>query len=73
MNPKIQKLRTELAKNQEKIRKLEARNVELTQQIRELEDLDIVGMVRAQGLSMEEFAKMLRHMQPNQEAAEHEN
>ena len=73
MNPKIQKLRTELAKNQEKIRKLEARNVELTQQIRELEDLDIVGMVRAQGLSMEEFAMMLRHMQPNQEVAEHEN
>ena len=73
MNPKIQKLRTELAKNQEKIRKLEARNVELTQQIRELEDLDIVGMVRAQGLSMEEFAKMLHHMQPNQEVAEHEN
>ena len=73
MNPKIQKLRTELAKNQEKIRKLEARNVELTQQIRELEDLDIVGMVRAQGLSMEEFAKMLRHMQPNQEVAEYEN
>lgn len=73
MNPKIQKLRTELAKNQEKIRKMEARNVELTQQIRELEDLDIVGMVRAQGLSMEEFAKMLRHMQPNQEVAEYEN
>lgn len=65
MNPKIQKLRTELAKNQEKIDKLEARNAELRQQIRELEDLDIVGMVRAQGLSMEEFAKMLRYMQPS--------
>lgn len=73
MNPKIQKLRTELAKNQEKIDKLETRNGELRQQIRELEDLDIVGMVRAQGLSMEEFAKMLRHMQPSQEVTEHEN
>ena len=73
MNPKIQKLRTELAKNQDKISKLEARNVELTQQIRELEDLDIVDMVRAQGLSMEEFAKMLRYMQPNQEVTDHEN
>ena len=41
--------------------------------IRELEDLDIVGMVRAQGLSMEEFAKMLRYMQPNQEVTDHEN
>ena len=73
MNPKIQKLRTELAKNQETIDKLEARNGELRQQIRELEDLDIVGMVRAQGLSMEEFAKMLRYMQPSQEVTEHEN
>lgn len=73
MNPKIQKLRTELAKNQEKIDKLETRNGELRQQIRELEDLDIVGMVRAQGLSMEEFAKMLRYMQPSQEVTEHEN
>ena len=73
MNPKIQKLRTELAKNQEKIDKLEARNGELRQQIRELEDLDIVGMVRAQGLSMEEVAKMLRYMQPSQEVTEHEN
>ena len=73
MNPKIQKLRTELAKNQEKIDTLEARNGELRQQIRELEDLDIVGMVRAQGLSMEEFAKMLRYMQPSQEVTEHEN
>ena len=53
MNPKIQKLRTELAKNTDKISKLQARNAELTQQIRELEDLDIVGMVRAQGLSVE--------------------
>ena len=73
MNPKIQKLRTELAKNLDKISKLEARNAELTQQIRELEDLDIVGMGRAQGLSMEEFAKMLRYMQPNQEVTDHEN
>ena len=73
MNPKIQKLRTELAKNQEKIDKLETRNGELRQQIRVLEDLDIVGMVRAQGLSMEEFAKMLRYMQPSQEVTEHEN
>ena len=73
MNPKIQKLRTELAKNQEKIDKLETRNGELRQQIRELEDLDIVGMIRAKGLSMEEFAKMLRYMQPSQEVTEHEN
>ena len=72
MNPKIQKLRTELAKNNEKINKLQARNEELTQQIRELEDLDIVGMVRAQGLSMEEFTNMLSHMHQRREEVDHE-
>ena len=60
MNPKIQKLRNELDKNLDKIRKLEARNAELKQQIRELEDVDIIGMVRAMGLSTEELAKLIR-------------
>ena len=60
MNPKIQKLRNELDKNLGKIRKLEARNVELKQQIRELEDVDIIGMVRAMGLSTEELAKLIQ-------------
>ena len=61
MNPKIQKLRNELDKNLDKIRKLEARNTELKQQIRELEDVDIIGMVRAMGLSTEELAKLIRN------------
>lgn len=60
MNPKIQKLRTELDKNLNKIRKLEVRNVELKQQIREMEDVDIIGMVRAMGLSTEELAKLIQ-------------
>ena len=60
MNPKIQKLRNELDKNLDKIQKLEARNAELKQQIRELEDVDIIGMVRAMGLSTEELAKLIR-------------
>ena len=60
MNPKIQKLRNELDKNLDKIRKLEARNTELKQQIRELEDVDIIGMVRAMGLSTEELAKLIQ-------------
>ena len=60
MNPKIQKLRNELDKNLDKIRKLEARNADLKQQIRELEDVDIIGMVRAMGLSTEELAKLIR-------------
>ena len=60
MNPKIQKLRAELDKNTEKITKLQARNTEIKQQIRELEDMDIIGMVRAMGLSTEELAKLIQ-------------
>ena len=63
MNPKIQKLRAELEKNNEKISKLQSRNTEIKQQIRELEDTDIIGMVRAKGLTMEEFAAFLYQIQ----------
>ena len=73
MNPKIQKLRTEMDKNNDKIGKLQARNAELKQQIRELENADIVGLVRAKGLSMEEFAELLGQLQPKEEAASHED
>ena len=44
MNPKIQKLRAELEKNNEKISKLQSRNTEIKQQIRELEDMDLIGI-----------------------------
>ena len=46
MNPKLQKLRAELDKNTEKISKLQSRNAELKKQIQELENIDIIGMVR---------------------------
>ena len=63
MNPKINKLRTELEKNNGKIAALQAKNKELEKQIRELENLDIVGMVREQGMTMEQFAELFRRMQ----------
>ena len=66
MNPKIQKLRGELAKNKGKISELQAKNRELEKQIRELEDTDIIGMVREHGMSMEQFAELFRKMQSAQ-------
>ena len=60
LNPKIQKLRAELGKNREKVSELQARNKELEKQIRELENIDIVGLVRAEGLGLEQFAELLR-------------
>lgn len=64
MNPRIQKLRGELEKNTEKISKLQTRNTELKQQIQELENLDIIGMVRESGLTPEMLAGMLAGIQP---------
>lgn len=62
MNPKINKLRTELEKNNGKIAALQVKNKELEKQIRELENLDIIGMVREQGMTMEQFAELFQKM-----------
>ena len=59
MNPKINKLRAELEKNNEKMEKLQARNAEL-QQLQEAENLEILGMVRACGMSVEEIVQLLK-------------
>lgn len=63
MNPRITKLRTELEKNRSKITDLQSRNRDLEKQIRELEDTDIIGMVRENGMTMEQFAELFHRMQ----------
>lgn len=73
MNPKIQKLRSELEKNSEKIAKLQSRNSEIKQQIRELENEDIIGLVRANGINMDELAQFLHMMKTADNAAEKED
>lgn len=60
MNLKINKLRAELEKNNEKMEKLQARNAELQQQLQEAENLEILGMVRACGMSVEEIVQLLK-------------
>lgn len=62
MNPRINKLRAELQKNNNKIAALQAKNKVLEKQIRELENTDIIGMVRDQGMTMEEFAALFQQM-----------
>lgn len=59
MNPKINKLRAELEKNNEKMEKLQARNAELQQQLQEAENMEILGMVRACGMTVEEIVNLL--------------
>ena len=73
MKPKIQKLRSELEKNSEKIAKLQSRNSEIKQQIRELENEDIIGLVRANGINMDELAQFLQMMKTADNAAEKED
>ena len=70
MNPKLQKLRAELEKNTEKISKLHSRNAELKQQIQELENIDIIGMVRECGLSPEALSGLLAKIQASPKAAD---
>ena len=60
MNPKIPKLREELRRNRERIAVIQAHNRELEKNLRELENLDIVGMVRAQGLTLEQFTELFQ-------------
>ena len=60
MNPKIMKLREEHAKNKAKISELSARNREIEKQLRGLENTEIIGLVRAQGMSLEDFAAFMR-------------
>ena len=50
MSSKINRLRAERGKNDEKIAVLRARNNEIDKQITELENLDIVVIVRVEGI-----------------------
>lgn len=59
MNPKIEKLKAEREKNCNKIASLQTRNREIDESIRKLENTDIVGLVREQGLTPEMLAELL--------------
>ena len=70
MNPKLQKLRAELDKNTEKIEKLQSRNTELKKQIQEMENIDIIYMVRECGLTPEALSGLLAKIQVAPNAAD---
>lgn len=60
MNPKISKIDTELAKTKQKISGLQAHIRELEQQKTELENTDIVGLVRGSGMTSQELAALFQ-------------
>lgn len=63
MNPKIKKINAEYEKNAAKIAELQARQKELVRQRTELENLDIVGMVRSMGMTPEQLAAIIQTSQ----------
>ena len=65
MNPKIKKINKEHAKNAAKIAELQARQTELEEQRTELENLDIIGLVRNVGLTPDQLAALIRASSPS--------
>lgn len=65
LNPKITKLLAEREKNSEKIAKPTARNDEIDKQVTELENLDIVGIVRRMGVTPDELAALMQTARPS--------
>ncbi len=60
MNNKIKKLQAERSRNDEKIADLRTRNSEIDKQITELENLDIVGIVRSMGVTPDHLAAIIQ-------------
>ena len=60
MNPKIKKLRAEKEKNLRRIADMTARNTEIDAQVTELENIDIIGMVRDNEITPEMLAEIIR-------------
>ncbi len=60
MDARIPKLRTEAARLKARIENLTTRYDATVEKITELENLEIVGMVRAQNMSIEQLAALIR-------------
>lgn len=60
MDARIPKLRAEAARLKTRIENLTTRYNATVEKITELENLEIVGMVRAQNMSIEQLAALIR-------------
>lgn len=69
MNPRIEKLKAERDSIAEKVEKLTARLKALDEQILKLENTDIVGIVRENGLSIDQLAALMALLDKNPTAA----
>lgn len=62
MNSRIVKLRAEYEKNEAKIGVLKSRNEKLGKKIQELENTEIIGIVRETGMTVEQFRELLESL-----------
>ena len=73
MNPKIPKLKAEKEKLLTKRASIDARCDAIDAQITELENTDIVGIVREMGVTPDELAELLKRMRTPAEKTEDQN
>ena len=59
MNMRIEKLKEEHERNENKIAYLQVKNKKLAEKIRKLENDDIVGAVRNSGVTIDELLRLL--------------
>lgn len=67
MDARIPKLRTEAARLKTRIENLTTRYNATVEKITELENLEIVGMVRAQNMSIEQLAALIKGGIPDED------
>jgi predicted nuclease with TOPRIM domain len=65
MNPRIGKLKEEREKTARRMEVLKSRLDELDRKITELENTDIIGVVREQGLTPEQLADLMDRLRKN--------
>lgn len=70
MNPKINKLKAEKEKNLRKISEMTARNEEIDKQVTELENFDIIGIVRENEVTPEELFELIRSLKKEENSNE---
>ena len=73
MNPKIKKLKAEKERNVLRITEMTSRNEEIDKQITELENLDIIGIVRENSITPEEIFELIRSLKKDENKEEKVN
>ncbi len=69
MNPRLEKLRAEREKVYEKYTSLSAKLKTLDEQILKLENTDIIGIVRENGVTIEQLAELMKLLEKKPTAA----